>query len=70
MQVEKAYCGFKTSLIYFQMFRWMFPQRDLWIAHEQGAVQMDASTEGLVAAYEHTAWFRWMLLQRDLCARA
>ena len=37
-----------------QMFRWMLPQRDLQIAHELGGVQMDASTEGHVAACEHT----------------
>ena len=35
------------------MFRWMLPQRDMWIACEHGGVQMDASTGGLVAACEH-----------------
>ena len=46
----------------FQMLRWMLPQRDLWIACKYGAVQMDASTVGLVAAHENTCQFRWMLL--------
>ena len=36
-------------------FRWMLSQRDLWIACEHGEVQNDASTEGFVAAYEHTS---------------
>ena len=35
------------------MFRSMLPQGDLWFAYEHGGVQMDASTEGLVAAHEH-----------------
>ena len=37
------------QVLKFQMFRWMLPQREMWIAHEHGGVQMDASTEGLVA---------------------
>ena len=36
----------------------MLPQRDLWIACEHGGVQMATSTEGLVAACEHTLQFR------------
>ena len=34
------------------MFRWMFSHRDMWIACKYGGVQMDASTEGLVATHE------------------
>ena len=64
-QVFKILMGLK-QVLKFQMFRWMLPQRDLWIAHEHGGVQVDASTEGLIAACEHILSFRWMLLQRDL----
>ena len=48
-------------LLVFQMFRWMLPQRDLWIAHEHGGAQMDALQRGLVDPHEHTTWFKWML---------
>ena len=45
-----------TSLIQvltFQMFRWMLPQRDFWIACEHDGVQMESSTEGIVVTHEH-----------------
>ena len=41
------------QVLVFQMLRWMLLQKDLWIACECGGIQMDASTEGLVAACEH-----------------
>ena len=43
----------ENGLLIFQIFKWMLPQRDLWIACEYSGVQMDASTEGLVAVCEH-----------------
>ena len=52
-QVFKISMGL-IQVLAFQMFKWMLPQRDLWIEHEHGGFQMDASTEGLVAAHEHT----------------
>ena len=36
------------------MFRWMLPQRNLWIAHEHGGFKIDASTEGLIASHDDT----------------
>ena len=42
-----------TQVLKFQMFRWMLPEWDLWIAHEHSGVQVDASTERLVPACEH-----------------
>ena len=53
-QVLKIPVGLIQVLI-FQMFRWMLPQRGLWIACEHGGVQMDASKEGLVDTCEHTS---------------
>ena len=43
-----------TCVLHMSMveFKWMLPQRDLWITHEHGGIQMDASTEGHVVAHE------------------
>ena len=63
MQIENGYYRYITNvsismdIIYileFQMLRGMLSQRDFWVAHEYGGVQMDASTDGLVAVHEHT----------------
>ena len=40
-QVFKVARNSITNLV-FQMFRWMFPQKDMWIACGHGGVHMDA----------------------------
>ena len=41
------------KVLRFQMYRWMLPHRDMWIACEHGGVQMDTSMEAPIAACEH-----------------
>ena len=49
------------------MFRWMLPQRIVWITCEHGGVQMDASKRDL-QLHMNTLGppFRWIPRQRDL----